>query len=249
MGSAVGRWILLIGCLAISARPAEACQCGRVPTALEGLGQADAVFEGVVTNLWPVALTYGPIESLGNTYTFRITALWKGALESEVTLRDSGGNCSYRFRWGQSYTVFASLDPEHPTSLTATICTPTSEGLSLAEWRSLGPYRVVSNDYLVEPESLAHTAARRTKLGLVYVLSGLRSWFAALNDSARGVIVKYALGLLSLLVLAAYLVLAWRKAWRRLFFLAVAAPLMALLLVAAWGYSQVAQSPFSYIAY
>ena len=122
--------VLLAGLLALpSIRPAgeRACDCGAGyqgrQRIINELKRAVVVFAGEVT--------LDHIE----TVTFKVTKVWKGKIEPEVTMRTGalilpGGQvqsstCDYRFRMGRQYLVFAY----GPTvrEMGTNSCSPTAE--------------------------------------------------------------------------------------------------------------------------
>ncbi len=243
--------LLLVVPVFLAAHPACGCSCGKVLTPLEGLARADAVFEGTVTNVWPVFFRIGDLETIGNSYTFRVDARWKGAIEDRLTLLDAAGNCSFRFTWGQVYTVFAVQDPADRSRWSATICSPTTEDLSYEDRKSLGPPVQLSTRHdPIPPETLVHSAARRFVLGVHALRYFARDWYEGLGDSESRVVLEYSLAALCCGYLLAALHLARLRRWRWLLALYVCLPFVLFLSGVAWGYTAVVRNPMaSYMAY
>ncbi len=248
-GIAIG---LTIGLALAGVEGAAGCSCGEVLTPLAGLEQADAVFEGRVTNIWPVFFEIDEFDVFGNSYTLTVTARWKGEIGRTVTLIDAYGNCSFPFRWGVSYTVFANQTNVRPSAWVATICGPTTDRLAYEDYKSLGRAEAFPVAGSVPPaESLAHIAARR----IVLAFKGLESsankyWHGSLDESVGGVLLKYGLGLFVALYAATGVYLAIRRRWRWFVLIVVLLPGAALLVGLCRSYVHIIHHPSSsYMAY
>lgn len=228
---------------AVGASPALGCSCGTRFSVAEALADANLVFEGRVINTWPMLVDVSGMNYLGQRYTFRVNSKWKGATGGTVTLVDALGNCSFPFHRGESYIVFAyaiESTPDWSTSIcTRTIATVSAAGIA----RELGGREIVSNDYRHNAEALLHMAARRLMIATLGVKLWHQNWWRSLEDSPRGVVLRYCLqvSVLGYLVVIAAIVSVgrWRVAVMMLLLPLVAGGLIAFF----WSYAVIVNNP------
>jgi MYXO-CTERM domain-containing protein len=123
--------VALLLCLPTTAMYAStslACSCAPAPDAAAALAGAHTVFEGKVVQSnaenaqagGPVPLAPGPM-----LHRFQVLRSWKGEPTELVTVRTPGSAaaCGRSYRKGQTYLVYASIDPDG--LLRDTLCTRT----------------------------------------------------------------------------------------------------------------------------
>lgn len=124
-------------CLALILAPAaaDACSCiGPFPPPLEALAEADAVFFGEVLDVTQ------PEGSFDVEATFLVHAVWKGPIQSTLTVRtpSTTAGCGFPFSEGQDYLVYAAT--HEVADLYTHICTRTVHSLQAAsDLEALGP--------------------------------------------------------------------------------------------------------------
>lgn len=130
---------LLLGML--GATPAGACSCAGRPTPGESLRDARAVFSGRVVGI-SEDVRIGGIRAVRGKARFEVERVWKSISSGSVTLPQgaNGGDCSYEFRQGERYLVYAVPPFEGGNSLSTNTCTRTTLLSGAGEdLRALGP--------------------------------------------------------------------------------------------------------------
>jgi hypothetical protein len=91
--------------------PSLACKCAPPPPVPEALPQASAVFEGIVTQLAPVA---EEVE-----VSLRVTRTWKGVSTETVRVRTRKDTaaCGVAFEVGRGYLVYANQSAAADTAI------------------------------------------------------------------------------------------------------------------------------------
>jgi hypothetical protein len=226
---------------------ASACQCGSFPGPAEAATKSAAVFEGRVESVWPVSYVafFGP--TVGLSYTFTISRVWKGAPGRTLTLVHEGTNCGFFFRAGTTYLVYAIPHRSLAGRMTSTICLPTKEiGRASGDLSVLGPAASLGGLGPFVAEAPMRRLVRRV------VASALVGWLsirhAGSTESADHLRVMLTSGLCAVLLA----VLLVRMLVRRQFaeFLLVLAGVTALLVggVVAHGYSLITTTPPGYLS-
>lgn len=109
---------------------AYACKCVVPGSPSEEIEKFDAVFAGRVLSVHhsfdPNALSYSPGDI--TTVGFRVSAVWKGAVEENITLATppTGGSCGFAFVEGEEYVVYAYKAAGDTPNLSANICSRTA---------------------------------------------------------------------------------------------------------------------------
>ena len=121
------RLAVLLQLSLVMARPLQACTCEDMKwTGQMALQEHAIVFVGTATDVKPPYLEFqnGVPRRAVTLVTFHIQKSWKGVADSTITVRTGagGGDCSYEFKPGRQYAVFATLWNHNPRT---TICTPT----------------------------------------------------------------------------------------------------------------------------
>jgi hypothetical protein len=216
----------------LASRPAHACSCGRIATAVEARQYSMVVFEGIVVEkrvvlgkdrlgdeTWTL-----PLEE----YTFAVTRSWKGPAAPEIRLRQGYSNCDNAFSGGESYLVFASTNRETPSTYSSGKCGPTKRSSAarsdLAQLKDptarFAPPRHIRSDldtaYFVRLYSLFGMAAH------LNAVHNWRSTAAWRNMGKTGI----AMLLATLVAAGAAGVTAFRGRWR----LAILTATLALFL-------------------
>ncbi|SRR6266542_1304118 len=94
--------IIILSCVVFAARQVFACSCGAI-TPSAGFDRAQAVFTGAV------------VKASKSKWTISVQRVWKGDVESLVTLHDAhaGTSCASRFMRGVSYLFLVNVEPVH----------------------------------------------------------------------------------------------------------------------------------------
>ncbi len=124
--------------IAVGTTVSEACTCMLSGPACQEFWQTDAVFDGTVMAIEPMARDL----DLGNRTIAVVERLvklnarqsWKGvdAGRVEVVTGNGGGDCGFEFEVGERYLVFARRGPVDGR-LHASICTPTQKFSATSE--------------------------------------------------------------------------------------------------------------------
>ncbi len=107
-----------------------ACKCVVPGSPSEEIDKFDVVFAGRVLSVHhsfdPNALSYSPGDI--TTVGFRVSTVWKGAVEENITLTTppAGGSCGFAFVEGEEYVVYAYRAAEDAPNLSANICSRTA---------------------------------------------------------------------------------------------------------------------------
>jgi hypothetical protein len=234
-------FLVCLTALLAGSRPSAACQCGRIPPLREALEGAEAVFAGRATEIWPVQTRFWEMDAFARRVTFRIEAVWKGDLRREAAVVDPVSDCSYLFRRGGSYLVFAHRTPAG--DLYATICSPTQTWPS-PEIAALGLGRTIAPDAEVPPESLLHKTGRRLKAAFVGAHFLIAPTWARLADSPGGVFLRFGIEFAACTVLVAFALLARHGRWKRPALILALVALTTGLLVLGISYREIAANPW-----
>ena len=214
-----------------------------MPATLEALASADLVFAGQVVGVWPLRSEVQGFFTILQTYTFRVDSLWKGKLGSEVVLIDSP--CSFHFRRGGTYLVFARATQGGPSAASAPLCSGTKpiEAVGRQAAEELGPAEVLRQETLYQPESLAHIVARRSTLARLSATNLLVEQWRALGDSPAGAWGRLGLQVLALAFLFVVSFWLWRRQLRKALVLVSVVALSLSLGLLWWGYQYVLSNP------
>ena len=95
---------LMSGILVLTPHSGNACSCGPPPPPLTALGQADAVFTGIVLSIVPA------VDSHMLAVSFYVTGAWKGIGSRTTTVYTSASSaaCGFAFQKFAVYIVYAS---------------------------------------------------------------------------------------------------------------------------------------------
>ena len=116
---------------------AYACLCDPPDNPFEA---ATAVFSGKVIRITEgTEVTRASVPVIGfEDVTFEVMTAWKGVLQPEVILRQSYLDCSFRFKEGMSYLVYADSRDGSPLGASIRFCSKT-DLLSRTDVEALGP--------------------------------------------------------------------------------------------------------------
>jgi hypothetical protein len=94
---------LVAGILVLTPQSGRACSCGRPPPPPIALGEADAVFTGIVLGIVPV------VDKPVLAVLFYVKGAWKGIRSARVTIYTSASeaSCGFPFRVYTEYIVYA----------------------------------------------------------------------------------------------------------------------------------------------
>ena len=120
--------------LLLSARTASACTCAVERGPCEAFGGASAVFVGTVTGVTTRERTGGDDDWAPRVFKFSVAQPYLGAAGAEVEVSTAmhDAACGYAFRRGETYLVYAHLDPKGKRLITS-ICTRTRPVSDAAE--------------------------------------------------------------------------------------------------------------------
>lgn len=229
--------------LALTGPGVWACECSSVPTIPEAFSAADFVFGGQVVNIWPIRAEEQGLPTIFQSYTFRVDSRWKGAPGQEAVLVDAP--CSFHFRRGGTYLVFARATEAGPADASAALCSGTRpiEVVGGQVFEELGPAEESRQKATYHPESVAHVVARRFTLARLSTTILLVDRWRGLGDSPAGAWGRFGLQLLVVAFLFVVSFWLWRRQWRKVLVLVTAAALSLSLGLLWWGYQHVLSNP------
>lgn len=236
--------LALLAVLAVSAPDSFACQCGSEKSLEQALAQSDVAFIGRLAHSRVLGIGNGRSGSIALVHRFDVEAGWRGVRGDSVQILDDGGSCSYPFRRGDDYLVFAKSTPASGEFLAVSRCSGTRSAmlLSAAERIVLGPPAQSFVVLPVRPEPLASIARRRVGLAFAAARGLLRARWPTLSAVPAGLWLALLLAFLGLT--AGVAALARRGRYKSVLLASLGLVAVVIVLGLWWGYATVLSNPF-----